>query len=113
MSHQNTGEGAEFYGEIAIADRVQRVFCRLGKAQFRGGKFAIYRIGCTCQSRGTQWALIKSGAAVQQTTVISFQHFIPGQQVMTKGHWLGSLKVGKPWHNSICFRGGKCNHAFL
>ena len=48
-------------------------------------------VGRTSECSSAQRHLVHALAAVLKAGVITFKHFVPGQQVMTKGHWLCGL----------------------
>ena len=101
MRHQNRGGGGEFDGEIAVADRVQRVGGRRGEIQQLRGVVAIERITGAGQRRRAQRHDVDPLAAIHQALVIALEHFEPGQQVMAEGHRLGHLQMGEAGHDRV------------
>ena len=65
------------------------------------------------QRGGAQRQLVDALAAVLQAGKVAFQHGVPGQQVMTKGHWLSGLQVSEARHDGVGFFGGQLHQALL
>ena len=101
MHHDDRGGRRKLDGKVAVADRIKRV-CRNGvKAEQFSCAITVYReIGAGKGGR-TEWHYIDTFAAVEQTLVITLQHFKPGHHVMTECDRLGYLHMRHAGHDRI------------
>ncbi|MDF9904080.1 UNVERIFIED_ORG: hypothetical protein OKW15_002036 [Pseudomonas reinekei] len=113
VHHRDAGGRAEFDGEIAIGDVIQRIAANRVETQQLGGVLTIDRIGGAGQRRAAQRHAVGTLAAVDQALVVAAEHFEPGQHVVPEGHWLGSLQVGEARHDAGGFALGLLQQAFL
>ena len=113
MHHDQAGAGREFDGEIPITDSIQRVGSGTVKTQQAGGIDAIQREGGAGERRGTQGHHIYPFAAIAKSVVVAFEHFKPGQHVVTKTHRLGDLQMREARHDGIGFGLGKIQQGVL
>ncbi|MNV18981.1 hypothetical protein D3C71_1098220 [compost metagenome] len=113
VHHRDTGGRAEFDGEIAIGDVIQRIAANRVETQQLGGVFTIDRVGGAGQCRTAQRHAVGTLAAVDQALVVTAEHLEPGQHVVPEGHWLGGLQVGEPRHDAGGFALRLLQQAFL
>ncbi len=113
MREQNAGKGAKFDGKVAVAYRIQRVLGGRFKAEQLRRVGAVNRVGSTGQCSGAEWQIIHALAAIQQAAIVALQHFKPGENVMTKGHRLRGLQMGKTGHDGIGIGFRQLQHALL
>ena len=99
MGHQDRGGRGEFNGEIAVADRIQRIGRRGGESEQVRGVRAIERIRGPGQRRCAQRHDVDPLATVHQPLVIALEHLEPGQQMVAEGDRLGDLQMGEAGHD--------------
>ena len=113
VHHRDARGRAEFDGEVAIGNVVQRVAADGVEAEQLRGVFAVDRVGRAGQRGAAQRHAVGALAAVDQTLVVAAEHFEPGQHVMPESHWLCGLQVGEAGHDARRFTFGLLQQAFL
>ncbi len=113
MHHRHGGGGAEFDGEVAIGDAVQRVAGNRFETQQLAGDFPLDRVGGAGQCGRAERHAVGALAAVDQALVVAAEHLEPGQQVMAEGHRLGGLQVGEAGHDGVGFGLGETQQTLL
>ena len=113
MHHRHRRSCAEFDGEIAIGNAVQRVAGNGLETQQLAGDFALDRVRRARQRSAAERHAVGALAAVDQTLVIAREHFEPGHQVMAEGHWLGGLQMSEAGHDGVCLGFGQAQQTLL
>ena len=96
VHHQNARGGRELDGEVAIADRVQRVLRGAVEAEELCGVVPVDGVGRARQCRRPERQLVRACLAVRHPAMVALEHLEPGHHVVSECHWLGGLQVGKP-----------------
>ena len=99
MVHKQCGGGAELDRKVTVGNAVEGISCGRIKAEYLCRSVTVDREGGSRQCSGAQRRDIQSPPAVHQATVVSLQHFVPGQKVVAKGHRLGHLQMGESGHD--------------
>ncbi len=99
MRHDQRAGGAEFDGEVAVGDGVQRIAAHAFKAQGLGDAFAVDRERRAGQGGGAQRQAVHAAAAIGQALGVAAEHFGVRQQVMAEGDGLGDLQVREARHD--------------
>ena len=99
VHHRQRGGGAEFDGEVAVGNAVQRVAGYRIEAQQLAGQAAVDRVGGAGQGGTAQRHAVDPLAAVEQALAVAAEHLEPGQQVVAEGHRLGGLQMGEAGHD--------------
>ncbi|MCY1421274.1 hypothetical protein D9M71_369240 [compost metagenome] len=113
MHHRQGRGGAEFDGEVAVGNAVQRVAGDRFEAQQFTGDRPVDGVGGAGQRGAAQRHAVGALAAVDQALVVAAEHFEPGQQVVAEGDRLGGLQVGEAGHDGVGFALGLLQQALL
>src|SRR5690606_16460837 len=97
--HDQCSSLAEFDGEIAVGDGVQRVAADAIEAECFGDTLAIDGVCSAGQGSGTQWQTIDALASIDQAFGITSEHFGVCQQVVAEGNGLRYLEMSKTRQN--------------
>ena len=106
MHHKQRRVGVKLDGKIPVRNRVQGVAGNLFKAQLLGSHLAVDGKPGAGQRRASQGGDVYARATFPQALVVALQHFVPGQQMMTKGDRLRALHMGKAGHDGSRLRRG-------
>ena len=93
MHHQQRGGGAEFDGEIAVGNGVERVLADAGEAQFGSDELTINGISGARQRSSAQRQEIGTFAHVGKALGVTPCHFEPGEQMVAEGDGLRDLQM--------------------
>ena len=113
MHHQQRGGGAEFDGEVAVGNGVERIFADAGETQRGGDRFAVNRVSCACQRRSAQRQHVGASTRIGKALAIAPCHLEPGEQMVAEGDGLGNLHVGESGHGRFGFAFGEIEQACL
>ena len=113
MGHDQRGASGEFDREVAIGNRIQRIFAHSFKAEQLGDIFAFDRIAGSGQCCRAQRQAIDTLAAITQTFRIALEHLKIGHQVMCEADRLGDLQVREAGHDRVDMRFGKIEQCVL
>ena len=98
MRHHQRGGRTEFDREIAIADRIERIFRDRFEAEFLRNPSAIDRIGRAGERGSAKRQAIDALACIEQAIAVAFEHLRVSEQVMSERHGLRDLHVREPGH---------------
>ena len=101
MHHHKRKITQKLNGIIAIRNRIHTVSGRPVKIKAFRNKFAVQRIGGSCQCARTERAFIQSLSGVLKTKAVSPKHFKISPEVMRQCDRLCLLQMGEARH--ICF----------
>ena len=103
MHHQQCDAPAEFDHEIPIGDRVQGIAGDPVEPKRDCGHVPVHGKTGARKRSDAQRRDIDPSTAVGQTLPVTFQHSVPGEQVVPAGHGLGGLHMSHPRHDRLGF----------
>jgi len=113
MHHDQAAGSREFDGEIAVADRIERVGRRAAEAEQVGRHLPVDRVTGAGQCGSAQGHDVETFLAVLQPFVVTAQHFKPGHQVVAERDRLGNLQVREAGHDRVGFLFGQIEDGCL
>ena len=113
MCHDQGGCGGKFNREIAIGNRIQRVFAYPVEAQQLGYIFALDRIAGARQCSRSQRQAVHALAAIREPLRIALQHLEIGHQMMTKTYRLCHLQMREARHDGLRMQCGEVDQSGL
>ena len=99
VRHQQCGSRTELDREIAIADRIERVFRDRFEAEFLRHPSAIDRISRARERSSAKRQAIDALACIEQAIAVALEHLRVSEQVMTERHGLRDLHVREARHH--------------
>ena len=101
MRHHQRSSGAEFDGEVAVGNGIERIAAYVVETQRPGHAFAIDREGGAGQRRRAQRQAVDALAAVGHAFCIAAEHFDIGQHVVAEGDRLRHLHVREAGQDGV------------
>src|SRR5690606_15505888 len=92
---------SDLHQEIAPRGRIERVSHRPGEAELSGHAFAIEREARSCYRASTQRRFIRPSSRISEALKVSFEHGVPGHQVVGKAARLSALKMRVRRHEHL------------
>ena len=105
MCGHEGGGGGEFYGEIAVGDGVNGILAESVESECFCDSSAVYGESDSGERAGAEWREIQAFSAIGESSGVSLEHIIVGEEVVSEDDGLCGLHV--------CHTGGECIGVFF